>query len=58
MQVGLDTPQVEWAEKFWYQLLKKVAVHTVEVPPGTEVYYTDRKKLDPFTPVADNNLLN
>eukprot|EP00669_Euglena_mutabilis_P000332 TRINITY_DN1049_c0_g3_i2.p3 TRINITY_DN1049_c0_g3~~TRINITY_DN1049_c0_g3_i2.p3 ORF type:complete len:152 (+),score=3.51 TRINITY_DN1049_c0_g3_i2:2268-2723(+) len=33
----------KWEDQSWYQLLKKVAVQTVEVPPGTEVYYTDRK---------------
>jgi len=37
----------KWKNQSWYQLLENVAVQTVEVPPGTEVYYTDRKKLLP-----------
>jgi len=47
----------KWEDQSWYQLLKKVAVQGVEVPPGTEVYYSDRLKNAPFTPVADSNFL-
>jgi len=45
MQVGLNTPQV--GIKQLVQVLKNVEFQTVEVPPGTKVYNTDRKKLLP-----------
>jgi len=35
----------KWEEKSGYKLVKKVAAQTVEVPSGTEVYYTDKSKL-------------